>query len=156
LNSQSKIHLAPGMRVIILSNAPLDITVDHLFTWKMYCEMAIFELEADDVGFIPLKASHLLGMFSCVKSKKTAERRSLGMAKDFEVYKALGLFSNYTKQIKYREAGSKSRYSTALYAAGTSSTAMIDLFTARAGIKVEIKPTVYESTDPQTSGSDIT
>ena len=67
-----------------------------------------------------------------------------------EVYEALGLFSNYTKQIKYREAGSKSRYSTALCAAGTSNTAMIDLFAERADIKIEIQPTVNESTDPQT------
>ena len=142
-------------KVIILSNAPLDITVDHLFTWDMYCEMATFESEADDIGFIPLKANHLLDIFTCIKSKKTAERRSVAIAKDFEVYEALGLFSNYTKQIKYREAGSKSRYSTALCSVGASNTAMIDLFTERAGIEIEIKPTVSESTDPQTSGLGI-
>jgi len=139
-------------KVIILSNAPLDITVDHLFTWEMYSEMTTFASEADDVGFIPLKASHLLDIFTCIKSKKTAERRSVGMAKDFEIYKALGLFSNYTKRIKYREVGSKSRYSTTLCAVGTSNAAMIDLFAERVGVKVEIKPTVSDSTVRHTSG----
>jgi len=43
----------------------------------------------------------------------------------------------------------------ALCSVGASNTAMIDLFTERAGIEIEIKPTVSESTDPQTSGLGI-
>ena len=98
-------------RVFVLSNVPLDVTVDHLLGWKRYQQIkAVWEACN---GVMPTKPEHLLIAAADVMG-------SLGTAKRYarEQKRIMFLIEYIIRDmsillIKYRPASSSGKYSTA-------------------------------------------
>jgi len=99
-------------KIFLLSNLPLDITVDHLFSWEWY----LFSKEVVDLctGLIPLNKNDLAKVTKNQIAVRTADRRIQYLRDNIELLKDLGLLKGYS-EIRYRRAGSSTKFSTALY-----------------------------------------
>jgi len=94
------IHQSRGARVFILSNIPVDIEVDKLFTWEQYSLIQKLVDESD--GFIPFNKTHLATCSSSVNKTSTASNRVKEIRDNWDWYQLTGLLkgwhcSNYRK-----------------------------------------------------------
>ena len=89
-----------GARVFILSNIPVDMEVDQLFTWEQYSLVQQLVDESD--GFIPFNKTHLATCSSSVNKTSTASNRVKEIRDNWDWYQLTGLLkgwhcSNYRK-----------------------------------------------------------
>ncbi|MBT7307086.1 MAG: hypothetical protein HN842_02660 [Gammaproteobacteria bacterium] len=103
-------------RVFVLSNVPLDITVDHLVGWKEY--QRILEIWKICDGVMPTKPEHLLLAAPDLVG-------SLGSAKRYarDIKKIMFLISYFVRdmgifKVRYRPANSNGRMSVAYVSSG--------------------------------------
>lgn len=98
-------------RVFILSSVPLDITVDHLWSWDAVQE-SLRVIEACN-GVVPLNSKHLSAAMPNLGSEKTAKRRVAGMKGGTSLIDIL--ISNMTLFSDHYRAGEQSKYSEVWY-----------------------------------------
>jgi len=96
------IHESRGARVFILSNIPVDIEVDQLFTWEQYS--LIQQLVDESGGFIPLHKGHLMAHARSIRTTSTASNRVKEIKDNWDWYQSTGLLKDWS-QFKYRKVG---------------------------------------------------
>jgi len=87
------VHEQRGARVFILSNIPVDIEVDQLFTWEQYS--LIQQLVDDSDGFIPFNKDHLHSHAESVDSSGTASNRIKEIKDNWDWYRSTGLLKGW-------------------------------------------------------------
>jgi hypothetical protein len=94
------IHQSRGARVFILSNIPVDIEVDQLFTWERYS--LIQKLVDESCGFIPFNKDHLYSHAESVDSTGTASNRIKEIKDNWDWYQSTGLLKGW-HMLEYRK-----------------------------------------------------
>jgi len=97
---QSKEPRSP--RVFILSNIPVDIEVDQLFTWEQYS--LIQQLVDESCGFIPFNKKDLYSHAESVDSTGTASNRVKEIKENWDWYQSTGLLKGWY-YFNYRKVG---------------------------------------------------
>jgi hypothetical protein len=94
------IHQSRGARVFILSNIPVDIEVDQLFTWEQY---SLIQQLVDESGdFIPFNKNHLYSHAESVDSTGTASNRIKEIKDNWDWYQSTGLLKGW-HMFEYRK-----------------------------------------------------
>jgi len=96
------IHQSRGARAFILSNIPVDIEVDQLFTWEQYS--LIQQLVDESCGFIPLHKGHLMAHARSIRTTSTASNRVKEMRGNWDWYQSTGLLKGWY-YFNYRKVG---------------------------------------------------
>lgn len=82
-----------NVKAFILSNIPVDIQVDQLFTWERYSLVQKLVDESD--GFIPFNKVHLNSHCQSVNSPSTASNRVKEIKDNWDWYQSTGLFKGW-------------------------------------------------------------
>ncbi|MDG2176897.1 MAG: hypothetical protein P8M72_12305, partial [Gammaproteobacteria bacterium] len=126
--------VAGERQVFILSSVPLDITVDHLWSWKKLQRVLELWKEAD--GVLPLDANQLVKRCPSIGSVKTASRR----VKEIVLDKSLIVYlirSVSISSVSYRKVGQKKQFS-ALIDTSLDDQSLISTLSDLAGQAVEL------------------
>ena len=87
-------------RVFILSNIPVDIEVDQLFTWEKY---SLIQQLVDESGdFIPLNKTHLTVHAKSIRTTSVAGNRIKEIKDNWNWYQSTGLLKGWY-YINYRK-----------------------------------------------------
>jgi hypothetical protein len=124
-------------QVYVLSNVPLNITVDYGWSWTKYQQLLSLREEAD--GVMPLNPEHL--MKRCPDNSKGLTRTK-ELIQDWKRSEMLIVNTIRKSDLyvsEYRPVGSSSRWSSVVIAANVVSEVAKTVLEAQASLKLKMK-----------------
>ncbi len=124
-------------QVYILSNVPLNVTVDYGWSWTQYQQLLSLWEEAD--GWMPLNPEHLMKRCPVNSKGLTRTKELIQQWKRSEILIRNTIRESDFYVREYRTAGSQSRWSSVVVAAEVAPKVAKTVLEAQVGSRIEMK-----------------